>query len=120
LNQDEASLLSWKKDLLISNKNISTTVFQNWVETNNNSSSSSSSSSSSGGPCGWSGVQCGIWQGQTRVIGLNLTFYNLTGPLPSQGIANLTALSSLIFAQNRFNGSIPPELGNLTNLQVIF
>jgi hypothetical protein len=54
------------------------------------------------------------------VIGLNLTFYNLTGPLPSQGIANLTALSSLIFVQNRFNGGIPAELGNLTNLQVIF
>jgi len=114
IRQDEAVLLAWKMELWAENINISTPL-QEWVTSDDNNSNNSATADS---PCGWSGVQCGIWLEELRVTELNLTSYNLSGVVPP-GIANLTALSSLVFAHNRFNGSIPAEIGNLTNLQVL-
>ena len=62
----------------------------------------------------------GEWQGVTtnsnsRVIKLRLTANNLTGTLPAElgGLSNLTELS---LSSNRLTGEIPPELGRLSNL----
>lgn len=50
-----------------------------------------------------------------RVTGLNLAENNLTGSLPSQ-IGDLTQLTHLILTSNNLSGEIPSELGNLANL----
>ena len=46
---------------------------------------------------------------------LNLYISNLTGSIPPE-IGYLTNLTDLILHNNQLTGSIPPEIGNLTNL----
>ena len=46
---------------------------------------------------------------------LNLTFNQLTGSIPPE-IGNLTNLTHLYLYGNQLTGSIPSEIGNLTNL----
>ena len=46
---------------------------------------------------------------------LNLYNQGLTGSIPSE-IGNLTNLKKLYLSYNDLTGSIPPEIGNLTNL----
>ncbi|MDE0462091.1 MAG: leucine-rich repeat domain-containing protein, partial [Caldilineaceae bacterium] len=60
------------------------------------------------------------WHGVTtdengRVIGLDLRFNGLSGSIPSQ-LGNLTNLTRLVLSVNRLRGPIPAALGNLTNL----
>ncbi|KAF0898687.1 hypothetical protein E2562_009305 [Oryza meyeriana var. granulata] len=63
-----------------------------------------------GDPClpqgnSWTGVTC--TQGPlARVISLNLTNFNVGGSI-SDGIANLTAISSIWFVENNLTGPIP-------------
>lgn len=62
-------------------------------------------------PCSWYGVQCR--GGHVAYLGL---FSNrLRGFIPPQ-LGDLTNLESLILHDNQLSGGIPPELGNLTNL----
>ena len=61
----------------------------------------------------------GQWQGVTidhsgRVTGLEV--YGLSGKLPPE-LGNLTSLEILIIQGSQLNGGILPELGNLANLQ---
>ena len=49
---------------------------------------------------------------------LELYGYNLTGSIPSE-IGNLTNLTSLLLFNNQLTGSIPSEIGNLTNLNYL-
>lgn len=95
LSRDESILLSWR--------NSSAYLVENWVSSNE-------------GPCGWPGVRCGDWRGLSRVTGVSLVSVNLTGPVPGR-ICSLRALTSLSFAGNNLSGNIPPELGNCVNLQ---
>ena len=60
------------------------------------------------------------WHGVTtdsngRVTELNLGFNELSGTIPSE-LGNLSNLSTLDLGVNRLSGTIPSELGNLSNL----
>ena len=50
-----------------------------------------------------------------RVVGLHLYENGLSGTIPSE-LGNLTNLQWLEFSSNQLSGEIPEELGNLTNL----
>ena len=60
---------------------------------------------------GWSGI--GVSGG--RVTQLNLNSKQLTGSIPPE-IGGLSELQNLSLGRNELSGAIPPELGNLTNL----
>ena len=62
------------------------------------------------------------WFGVTvtggRVTGLSLVTNQLTGTMPPD-LGNLTNLTDLRVYSNQLTGAIPPELGNLTNLRIL-
>ena len=62
-------------------------------------------------PCNWYGVFCT----GGHVTSLYLDENQLTGSIPPE-LGNLTNLVELDLSTNQLTGSIPPELGNLTNL----
>ena len=64
-----------------------------------------------GTECSWFGVICD----SGSVFSLSLMINSLTGTIPSE-LGNLTELTTLYLDRNTLSGSIPPELGNLTNL----
>ena len=71
------------------------------------------------------GTDAGLdqWEGVSvdrngRVIGLNLTDNQLSGPIPGE-LGNLTNLETLNLARNQLSGPIPGELGNLANLETL-
>jgi len=66
-------------------------------------------------PCSWDRVTC---NGEHVSI-LSLYSNKLTGSIPSE-LGNLTNLSWLFLDNNKLTGSIPSELGNLTNLTALF
>ncbi len=61
----------------------------------------------------WRGVRT---DDDGRVIGLWLPRNNLTGTIPRE-LGNLTNLQELSLSENSLTGTIPPELGNLTKLE---
>lgn len=66
-------------------------------------------------PCvGWEGVTCSAGV----VVGLNLSSYQLTGPVPP-AIGQLTSLTSLDLSNNAISGPFPPELALLQSLQFL-
>ena len=83
-------------------------------------------------PCG-SNAEDSTWQGVTcteppascrddslalcSIAALNLDSFNLTGPVNSD-IDQLSQLTKLILGNNHLSGTLPPSLGNLTNLKV--
>ena len=64
-----------------------------------------------GTECGWFGVNCA----NGNIVYLALYNNTLSGSIPSE-LGNLTNLTYLNLYNNSLGGSIPPELGNLTNL----
>lgn len=65
-------------------------------------------------PCDWYGIDC--FGGSVLNLGLNTN--QLNGSIPPE-IGNLTNLTYLGLGDNQLSGSIPPELGNLSNLHGI-
>ncbi len=63
----------------------------------------------------WHGVGVDEWG---RITRLDLSANQLTGPLPPE-IGNLVNLETLWLFGNQLTGPIPPELGNLTNLKTL-
>ena len=64
-----------------------------------------------GTECDWYGVTC--YSGSVSRI--DLSYNNLSGSIPAE-LGNLTNLTDLSLSMNSLSGSIPAELGNLTNL----
>ncbi|MEM7133911.1 MAG: clostripain-related cysteine peptidase [Chloroflexota bacterium] len=62
-------------------------------------------------PCGWNGINCQ----EGRVTSINLPQNNLTGTIPDE-LGDLTNLVALRLQTNGLTGEIPAGLGNLTNL----
>ena len=65
----------------------------------------------------------GTWYGVAtndagRVTELELEGNDLTGPIPPE-LGNLSNLEIVELRANQLAGSIPPELGNLSNLEVL-
>lgn len=69
-----------------------------------------------GTECGWYGVTCD--SGETTVVEILLAANNLTGTLPAE-LGNLTNLEGLSFLTNQITGSIPAEIGGLAGLLVL-
>ncbi len=70
-----------------------------------------------GSECGWYGVTCdGSFSTVTR---LSLIYSRLSGVLPPE-IGDLTNLEMLSLGGNRITGGIPPEIGNLTSLKLLY
>ena len=65
-------------------------------------------------PCDWFGVSCSA----TNVTNLVLERNNLIGSIPAE-LGNLSNLEELDLRRNILTGSIPVELGNLSNLQIL-
>ena len=68
-----------------------------------------------GTECTWFGVTCS----NNSVSRLSFWQNQLTGTIPSE-LGNLTNLTNLHFGANSLSGSIPKELGNLTKLTGIY
>ena len=64
----------------------------------------------------WHGVQT---DDQGRVTRIRLYFNDLTGEIPPE-LGDLANLQELVLGDNDLTGEIPPELGNLTNLQRLY
>ena len=64
----------------------------------------------------WQGIEIG--QDPKRVVGVRLITVGLSGIVPS-ALGKLSALMTLEMDFNRLSGDIPPELGNLRELEVL-
>ena len=65
-------------------------------------------------PCDWTGVTCS----NIGVIILDRNNQNLTGTIPAE-LGNLSQLRTLGLSNNQLTGQIPPELGNLSKLRIL-
>ena len=61
----------------------------------------------------------GVADSSGQVTGLDLSLNQLTGSIPAE-LGNLTQLVELLLWNNELTGSIPSELGNLTNLRFLY
>jgi Leucine-rich repeat (LRR) protein len=66
-------------------------------------------------PCSWHGVICS----GGHVSELNLSSNKLTGTIPTE-LGNLSNLEYLNLSWNELSGTIPTELGNLSNLKSLY
>ncbi|KAK0578742.1 hypothetical protein LWI29_015517 [Acer saccharum] len=66
--------------------------------------------------CTWIGVTCGVRH--HRVTVLNISYFGLAGTIPPQ-LGNLSFLQVLAIGNNSFFGSLPDELAQLRRLKRI-
>uniref|UniRef100_A0A7N2L9R9 Leucine-rich repeat-containing N-terminal plant-type domain-containing protein n=1 Tax=Quercus lobata TaxID=97700 RepID=A0A7N2L9R9_QUELO len=76
-------------------------------------------------PCGdgdlppWSGVTCST-QGDYRVVTeLEVYAVSIVGPFPT-AVTNLLDLTRLDFHNNKLTGPIPPQIGRLKRLKILY
>ncbi len=69
-----------------------------------------------GTECTWYGITCNM--DETNVIGVSLTNDNLVGTIPPE-IGQLTQLRSLLLPVNQLSGSIPTTLTSISTLSVL-
>ncbi|KAH7857076.1 hypothetical protein Vadar_008807 [Vaccinium darrowii] len=100
-NPEVEALLHWKQSL--GNQ----TIVSSWIfnQTNGNSSASS--------PCNWRGISC---NSAGNVTGLNLSHTGLQGTLDHLNFSYFPLLLRLDLIDNQLNGSIPANIGLLSNL----
>lgn len=66
----------------------------------------------------WLGVTTSEIEGQLRVTKLLLTSRNIEGTIPPE-IGNITMVQDLDLSNNNIRGSIPEEIGRLTKLKIL-
>ena len=66
--------------------------------------------------CSWIGVTCGVRH--HRVTVLNISYFGLGGTIPPQ-LGNLSFLQLLDIRNNSFSGSLPDELAQLRQLKLV-
>ncbi|KAH7858054.1 hypothetical protein Vadar_019536 [Vaccinium darrowii] len=100
-NPEVEALLRWKQSL--GNQ----TIVSSWIfnQTNGNSSASS--------PCNWRGISC---NSAGNVTGLNLSYTGLQGTLDHLNFSYFHILLRLDLKYNQLNGTIPANIGLLSNL----
>ncbi|KAI8566742.1 hypothetical protein RHMOL_Rhmol02G0065500 [Rhododendron molle] len=100
-NPEAEALLLWKQSLR------NQTIVSSWIfnQTNGNSSASS--------PCNWRGISCSA---AGNVTGLNLAYTGLQGTLDHLNFSYFPLLLRLDLKVNRLNGTIPTNIGLLSNL----
>lgn len=78
-------------------------------------------SPSSATPCGWTGISCANFSGDTtpRVVGISLASKRLRGYIPSE-LGTLTYLRRLNLHDNRLYGTVPDSLSNATSLHSLY
>ena len=72
-----------------------------------------------GTECTWDGVTCDGGHVTEIVLGGYPSGNNLVGTIPSE-LGNLSNLTELSLTYNQLSGSIPPELGTLSNLIYLY
>jgi len=73
---------------------------------------------SAASPCDWQGVVCGDWNGELRVLGLDLPgSLAAAQPMPL-GLGKLSGLQTLVLGAVTFSGTVPVDIGNCSNLEV--
>ncbi|XP_004485839.1 uncharacterized protein [Cicer arietinum] len=65
-------------------------------------------------PCNWAGITCEPTN--TTVTQINLSNFNIAGPLPTSILCRLTNLTSLILTNNSINQTLPLEISLCTSL----
>ena len=85
--------------------------FRGWLRTNQ--------------PCDWLGITCASTAWPRKITKIHLSGNNLTGSLPGE-LSLLTELKELVIENSgaglrfkKLTGTIPPVLGNLSNLEVL-
>ncbi|KAI8566731.1 hypothetical protein RHMOL_Rhmol02G0064800 [Rhododendron molle] len=103
-NPEVEALLRWKQSLR------NQTIVSSWIfsQTNGNSSASS--------PCNWVGISCNT---AGNVTGLNLSYTGLQGTLDHLDFSFFPLLLRLDLKVNQLNGTIPTNIGLLSNLMYI-
>ncbi|WJX26684.1 hypothetical protein P8452_15574 [Trifolium repens] len=66
-------------------------------------------------PCSWSGITCDD-KTNTAVTKINLSNFNLFGPLPTSILCRLTNLTTLILTNNSINQTLPLDISLCTSL----
>ncbi|KAH7857826.1 hypothetical protein Vadar_016931 [Vaccinium darrowii] len=100
-NPDVEALLRWKQSLP------NQTIVSSWIlnQTSGNSSALS--------PCNWRGISC---NSAGNVTGLNLAYTGLQGTLDHLNFSYFPLLLRLDLKYNQLNGTIPANIGLLSNL----
>ncbi|KAG2404161.1 MDIS1-interacting receptor like kinase [Vigna angularis] len=87
-----------------------------WKHSFDNHSQSLLSTWRGNNPCTWKGIQC---DKSKSVSTINLSSYELKGTLHTLSFSILPNLLSLNIYHNSFHGTIPPQIGNLTKVNVL-
>ncbi|BAB09286.1 receptor protein kinase-like protein [Arabidopsis thaliana] len=98
IDEQGLALLSWKSQL-----NISGDALSSWKASESN-------------PCQWVGIKCNE-RGQVSEIQLQVMDFQ--GPLPATNLRQIKSLTLLSLTSVNLTGSIPKELGDLSELEVL-
>ncbi|GAY66617.1 hypothetical protein CUMW_250200 [Citrus unshiu] len=102
-NEEADALLKWKASL----QNHNRSLLSSWINDATNVSSKISA---------WSGINC---NDAGRVININLTNTGLSGTLHDFSFSSFPHLAYLDLRLNELFGIIPPQIGNLSKLQLL-
>ncbi|KAH1044582.1 hypothetical protein GLYMA_09G243600v4 [Glycine max] len=87
-----------------------------WKHSFNNYSQDLLSTWRGNSPCKWQGIRC---DNSKSVSGINLAYYGLKGTLHTLNFSSFPNLLSLNIYNNSFYGTIPPQIGNMSKVNVL-